>query len=609
MLKSMCTLWYAFFLVSLALGTGTSARASPTAIHNVVVTKTIAGETTVDTQGRLPYHWDALNGDVDGQARFVATVSVDDLSKPMAIYIPRIGNTFVVKVNGRELESFGTLPPNAFDDAATKPYLFLVPADWLSQPTAIDITIGVLGGRRGGLDAVTVGLPGEVKPLYEWEYLLEVNARTVLVVVTVVLGILALLLAIRQREVTYLYYALAEICWAIVTARLMNTSSPLPWPIWQLCYEAAFVLAIPLQCKFCLIVVDRDRGWPRWFTTALLILGLPLIVLHGVFGEKWIVQMAIALWLLNSVVMASQVLIGTWNSSRLEHTVLKVAVLVVVASAIRDAAHHALTNLYHLTSFTRFAWTGFGITFAWVITERMRHASSALASMNETLSRQLAIRSNELAEIHARVRASDVEQGALLERQRLTRDLHDGLGGHLVGVLRMAKLPTATKEDITKQLHLAVDQLKITVDALQETDGDIPSLLGAVRYRLSRRLDAAGIDLVWNVDHLPPMENWGVRQSYELQMILFEVFTNMIVHSGANQAVLVARPLPGMGKAMIEIDIADNGKGFDSDHAAGTGGRGLANMKARADTLGAKLSISSRTGETKVSILLTCPTH
>ena len=169
----------------------------------------------------------------------------------------------------------------------------------------------------------------------------------------------------------------------------------------------------------------------------------------------------------------------------------------------------------------------------------------------------------------------------------------------------MAQLPSVSKEDVASHLRMAVDQLKITVDAMQETDGDIPSLLGAVRYRLTRRLNVAGIDLQWDVQHLPKMEGWGVRQSYELQMILFEVFTNMMVHSGANQAALSARQTQSANETAIEILIFENGKGFNPEGSEGGGGRGMANMKMRAAILGAKLFVDSRPGKTLVKILLT----
>ncbi len=592
-------------LVVYWFGTACGAHAAPaTLIDNIAITKTIGGNTTTDPNGHLPYHWDKRNGAVDGQARFVTEVSVVDTSQPLALYIPRLGNTYVISVNGHELDRYGTLPPDLYDDAANVPRYFTVPADWLAPHTVIDITIGAIGGRGGGLSTFTIGLASEVHGPYALEYLLEVSGRLVLVVVTTVLGALALLMWMRQRDPAYLYYAMAELLWALLTSRTLFSTSLLPWPWWGYLSQMALVLAVPLQCKFALVVVDRDRGWLRHWTMGMLVLAIPVIVVNSLLPNKWLYPAWRGLMALNAVAMAWTVIAANRDSKATEHKVLGVAVVLVGVAAVRDVLTSFSPNIFYFVSWTRYAWTGLGISFAWVIAERMRRASIALTSMNAHLSDQLAVQSKELTENYARERVRDVEHGALLERQRLTRDLHDGLGGHLAAVLRMTQHASASKEDVATQLRMAVDQLKITVDAMQETDGDIPSLLGAVRYRLTRRLNAADINLQWDVAHLPVIENWGVRQSYELQMVLFEIFTNMMVHSDASQASLSARQMPYAGKDCIGIQITDNGKGFDLNGADGSRGRGIANMKMRAITLGAELSIDSRPGETRTTIML-----
>lgn len=589
----------------LCLGTAAIATAAPATIaENVAITTTIAGVVSTDPNGRLPYHWDRRNGKVDGQAHFQAEISVADPSEPLALYIPRLGNTFTISINGHELDRYGTFPPDLYDDAATTPRYYTVPAQWLKPITAVEVTVGVTGGRGGGLSTITTGLPSEVRGAYALEYFLEVSGRLVLVVIATVLGALALLLWLRQRDAAYLYYALAELLWALLTSRTLFTTPLLPWPWWGHLSQAALVLAVPLQCKFALMVVNRDQGWLRNWTWGMLVLGIPVIAVDSLLDYKWAYAIWRVLLTLNAMAMAWAVLSATRRNALPEHKVLAAAVVLVVVAAIRDVLTSFSQDTFYFVSMTRYAWTGLGISFAWVIVERMHRSSIALVSMNATLSEQLAIQSKQLTDNYVKERIRDVEHGALLERQRLTRDLHDGLGGHLVGLLRMAHLPSVSKEDVATQLRLAVDQLKITVDAMQETDGDIPSLLGSVRYRLTRRLNAAGIDLQWDVEQLPAIAHWGVRQSYELQMILLETFTNMMVHSHASQAKLSARQKHIAGRECIEIAITDNGTGFDPTPSPVRNGRGVANMNMRAATLGAELSIQSRPGETRTQLIL-----
>lgn len=139
---------------------------------------------------------------------------------------------------------------------------------------------------------------------------------------------------------------------------------------------------------------------------------------------------------------------------------------------------------------------------------------------------------------------------------------------------------------------------------MQDVEGDIPSLLGAIRHRLSPRLQAAGIRLEWNVDHLPTMQQWGVRQSYDLQMILFEVFTNVVAHSGADCVTVTARNDVQQNSSSISIEICDNGKGFTPDAPNPPAGKGMSSMLVRAKALGAAMRIRSGTAGTCIVLEL-----
>jgi signal transduction histidine kinase len=367
------------------------------------------------------------------------------------------------------------------------------------------------------------------------------------------------------------------------------------------------VLSVPLQCKFALIVIDQDKGWVSKLTNFLIIGAIPAVAAVGIYGGRTLGFFWMGLLAIDVLAMAWVVFSTLSRNSNLERKILAGAVAIMLICAIRDVTVRWMSpSIYTDIAWVRYAWTGFGIGFAWIIAERMRRATKALSEMNASLADQLAARDVELTAAFERERVRDMEQGALLERQRLMRDLHDGLGSHLVGALRMAQQVSASKAEITAQLRMAVDQLKITVDAMQDVEGDIPSLLGAIRYRLSPRLQAAGISLKWNVDPLPTMQHWGVRQSYDLQMILLEVFTNIVTHSGANCVTLSAHPHVQQPISNITIEICDNGTGIPPDSSNSSAGKGMASMLARAKALGAVMSIRSGTDGTCVVLALTC---
>ncbi len=570
-------------------------------IDRADVTGTAGGKPIARSNIPLPYNWDRLHGAAGGQATFTLRVRVPDPTQPLGLYIPRVGNTFEIRINGDQFASFGDIPPNPYDDSAMEPRYFVVPPRLLLTDTVIEIDIGATAARQAGLTAVTIGPEDDVYLRYQAAHVTQITGARIVVVVSSVLGLLALLLWFRQRDPAYLAYGAGEMLWAVQTLRVLVEHAPLPWPWWGVIPLAAFNAAPPLLCRFALIIMEADKGRVAMMANALVLLALPAALLQMLGGLLFLAPVFQALLTITSICMAWVVIRGAVRSNVNEKRILGIAVFLIVACAVRDVLVLRLaTNNYDVVPWIRFAWVGFGMSLAWIIAERLRKESAAARAAHDNLAEQLRARDAELGAAFERQRAEEKLLGAAEERQRLMRDLHDGLGSQLVGALRVAQQPGASRDDITRQLRGAVDQLKLTVDAMQETDGDIASVLGSTRYRLAPRLEAAAIGLQWDVDRLPVVPGWGVRQSYELQMILFEAFTNMVVHSGAQSARLTAQYQLHASGGAVEIEIADDGKGFDvSDTQAG---HGLANMKSRAHTLGATLNIASQPGETVIRI-------
>ena len=570
------------------LGSVTSAW-SATVLNQAVVTANVGGVNHPAMPVALPYQWDKLHGAVDGQARFQMRFDVADPTAPLALYIPRLGNTFAIWINGTQLDSLGTLPANLYDDAAMAPRYFVIASHMLAPTTVMEIEIGATRARQAGLSQVTVGTEREVSPIYRAKYHWQVTGAHIVVAVSSVLGLISMLLWFRLRKPAYLAYGLGELLWTAQTMRILVEDAPLPWPWWGVIPLAAFNAAPPLLCVFALLFMGVTKSRVITVAYALIVLAVPAALLIMLGGMLWLAPVFQAVITLTSVAMAWVVLTAAVQSATHERRMLAMAVGVIVACAVRDVLTMRLSaNSYDIVPWVRFAWVGFGLSMAWIVTERLRKDHAAVNA--------------EFGAAFEGERAEAKRNGAKEERQRLMQDLHDGLGSQLVGALRVAQQPTASRDEITRQLRGAVDQLKITVDAMHETDGDITSVMAATRYRLAPRLQAAGIDLQWDVAQLPIVPSWGVRQSYQLQMILFEAFTNMVVHSEARSASLRARVVEGDGDSVIEITISDNGRGFDLADPQSATGRGLSNMQSRAQTLGVNLKMSSMPGNTCICL-------
>jgi signal transduction histidine kinase len=225
------------------------------------------------------------------------------------------------------------------------------------------------------------------------------------------------------------------------------------------------------------------------------------------------------------------------------------------------------------------------------IIEHYMAATSELQRLNAELEHRLAEKSEEIRATYARVEEAKREWTLVSERQRILADMHDGVGASLVGLLQHVQSGCADRASIERRVQEVLQEMRIAIDALQPRDGDLAAVLGALRYRLDDIIRSSGVRLVWEVEELPEVGDLKPSTVFALQRIVLEAITNALKHSGARLLRLSARACNGE----VEVRIEDDGRGFDtSRHAAGLG---LANLRARAQRIGARLRIQSLPGK------------
>jgi signal transduction histidine kinase len=190
------------------------------------------------------------------------------------------------------------------------------------------------------------------------------------------------------------------------------------------------------------------------------------------------------------------------------------------------------------------------------------------------------------------------------ERERLRRDLHDGLGPSLSGVglglqaladtmaTRNVAASAALLDRISAEVVTAVRDIRRIIDDLRPTALDHLNLVGAVR-RFAATLSIAVTTHVGTDDLgrlTPDVETAAYR-------IITEALTNTTRHANAS-CVHVTMTADG---GSLQITIADDGDGGAS---SGTPGIGLASMRRRAEVLGGSLTIGSGTDGTTVTATL-----
>ncbi len=202
-------------------------------------------------------------------------------------------------------------------------------------------------------------------------------------------------------------------------------------------------------------------------------------------------------------------------------------------------------------------------------------------------------------------------QAILEERDRIGKDLHEGIIQSIFGV----GLNLEDCADIVVEEPLAVKQrLEFAVGCLNEVIRDIRNYIVDLRPELSveKTLGEGLQDLVKefsnnhrinvvlnrDLEGIPPLSPY---QTAHLLAIAREGLTNVAKHAGARS---VSLGLSYVGE-VLRLWIQDDGTGFNAEAPKHGTGQGLRNMKDRAETLGGQLLLeSSLGGGTRIEIIL-----
>jgi signal transduction histidine kinase len=229
-------------------------------------------------------------------------------------------------------------------------------------------------------------------------------------------------------------------------------------------------------------------------------------------------------------------------------------------------------------------------------------ARRVVATANAVLAERLSAREAELAAVHEREKQLLARHAALEERQRIVRDMHDGVGGSLLGLQMQLRHGQPPRERVESEVSASLADLRLMVDALDAPDAPLSEVLMGFERRLREQFQGTGIDLVFDValaDHDPVL---GTRTSLHLLRILQEAVSNACRHARAHTIRIRAS-----GHADgVSLGIADDGVGLDP-HAPP--GRGLASMRARAAGIGARIAIAGSASGKGTEVSIDIPTH
>jgi signal transduction histidine kinase len=516
-----------------------------------------------------------------------------------ALHLPSLSMNAAAWLNGEPIGSGGS-----FEDPVARnfnhPLYFPFPSSLLSRNrNVVHVRLWCYATpHHGYLAPIEVGPDATLRPRYETRLFRQLHLTELSSWLTVVLLVFLTGLWVASRfEGVYGWFALAAGCWAINSLNFWVRDPPFATWTWERVTNGpveAFVAALAIW-------VHRLHGLERPHLERAL-LGFAA----ASFVATWLLPPArfypAVNWLhvgaLTIGVYAVAVILRRWRS----HPRWELVVFAAGgAVALWFAAHDLAIQFGRLPATSPqlfpFVVPIALLCFGAALIARFVASLRAAESLSRELERRVAEKRAELDQSYARMR--DLERAQVLahERERLMREMHDGLGGQLVSALSLAEAADTPREVLSAALRGALDEMRVVIDSLDPQVEDLGQLLGQLRARLEPMLRRSGLHFAWDVGRGHALPRLGPEQSLHVLRILQEAITNVVKHAGASE-VRVSTRADGAGVALA---IEDDGRGL---LAGAAGGRGIANMQARARTLGAKLRVSALAAGTRVELAL-----
>ena len=556
------------------------------------------GATVDDDAARavaLPHRWahdaDGCSGCRTAWYRFDLPLAVPPRDA-QALLLPRAAHNAAVYLNGRLLAQGGRFADPAARLGPRPLWAEVPPALWNEGDNRLYVLVKADRPRAAAMSAPALASAQALRPALAWRQGLAVTLPQVAATAAALLAIMmGVLWHYRRQEAGYGSLALAAGgCAAAAFARLTNEP---PWPdaVWDglLAALAAVVAGAVARLVWRLAQPQRRRRALAWGTAVGLAAGMAAVAAaleHT--GRAAEVVDAAALAVLGAGGLA--LVAAGWRRAE---AALAVPGGVLALAALHDglapwrapmAAADALPALPLALALL------LGVA-AWTLLLRFVQALNVVELLNIDLEGLVAERTAALQAQFERVRELERQQTVAAERERLMRDMHDGVGGHLVAMLAMIEADRRRPGELAVVVRDALDDMRLMIDSLEPVGDDLNAVLAMFRDRLAPRMLGAGVELHWDVELLPPVPGLTPTRVLHVLRILQEAVTNAIRH-GRARTIRIGAAADVAGGTRIEV--RDDGAGFDPQ--AVPDGRGLKNMARRAREVGATLDVRSTPG-------------
>lgn len=512
-------------------------------------------------------------------------------------------------VNGRVL----SVTPDSHSRSGSAEVVFVpIPHDALREgDNELLVRLSVLPDRAAYLGSFHLGPVDDIRDEYKSFDFFKVTLRQMIVVTALLLAlVLGSIWWARRGEVLYLLFALVCVGWAHQTHNYYATEPPWPEPAWGITIAIGDYLTESLMCLFVLRYIGRIKRWHVVALGVYVAVSAGITLINGLSDARWWWAWYSQPWEFTPFILSTLYMLllvqHAWRTRSAIDALMASATVVMIGTSWWDLSPMAPSlQVGESLSLLPYAYGLVVAVFSARLVRRFIDSIGEVEALNRDLETRIAERTQEIRVSLEALAVAERERHAMEERARLMSEMHDGIGTHLMVSMRSLESGKLDPLQAAEVLRMCLEELRLTIDSMDDHGNDLAALLGMVRYRLGDRLRWAGLDLRWEVGDTPPLPALGHDGALHAMRIVQECINNILKHSQAT-CIRVCTAVDSLRQAVV-LRVIDDGRGFAPSAIDPLHGHGLGNMRRRASKLGGMLNVTSRPGETVIELVLPLP--
>lgn len=529
----------------------------------------------------------------------------------LAVCVPRWSSNATVWLNGRKLLDHDNIHGQLAVKELNRAAFLALPPGLSEGEHQLDIRLRAVPGTFPGLSEIWLGDNKIVSRKCNALQDINIGSRIGGLYLMIFLTLMAIGIAFYQADAVARGFSVLGVFWCLHSMVLLDWIPHTEDTTWL----ALLHLTRPLQAIagiwVALRLTGKDERQLKWCIAIVSLVGYAIFPFLST--ENW------NLWLVVLGIFLMPLVIITWlkliwhsvRSAYLSDFTFTVAMFFGIGVNLMDIGRNRGLLPYSAMSMTYLVVPVLSMAIGFLVLERLQEFLRRQAESARVLEQKLHAQKIQLASTHKALQEQREKILLNEERQRMVRDMHDGLGTQLVSasaLLKSSVRQDAQSEELSELIDHALLDLRSLLDVFSSTsqnhsddDDTVSLLLSMLRHRLTPVFRAQGIHLDWDAHPLPPQFLPEDRQRLQLLRLLQEACANIIKHAKATHVTMRTR----VDENTVMIEVQDDGQGMSvaEIRTAQQATHGLNNMSVRAARLGAELVIQSNSDGTCVRLI------